>query len=102
MKVTGKNLLNTCKLLFNISRTEANDMLFSEEQVLHPLIELLRDTDPLADMDAMVYGMGTLKMLSGNSGLRDQLVGAGMSALLAGVLQRCAEVRGGRGAQGER
>lgn len=91
MKVTGKNLLNTCKLLFNVSRTEANDVLFSEEQVLCPLVELLRETDPLVDMDAMVYGMGTLKMLSGNKGLCETLVRAGMNDLLASVLQRCTE-----------
>ena len=97
MKVTGKNLLNTCKLLFNISRTEANDVLFSEEQVLCPLVELLRETDPLVDMDTMVYGMGTIKMLSGNKGLCEILVGTGVCSLFTGVLQRCSEVREEKG-----
>ena len=97
MKVTGKNLLNTCKLLFNVSRTEANDVLFSEEQVLCPLIELLRETDPLSEMGSIVYGMGTLKMLSGNSKLCEPLVAAGVSGLMAAVLQRCTEVRNRHG-----
>ncbi len=33
MKVTGKNLLNVCKLLFAVARSETNDKLFLEEEL---------------------------------------------------------------------
>lgn len=33
MEVTGKNLLNVCKLLFSLARTDANDCYFSEEAI---------------------------------------------------------------------
>lgn len=33
MEVTGKNLLNVCKLLFSLARTDGNDPYFSEEAI---------------------------------------------------------------------
>ena len=33
MKVTGKNLLNVCKLLFALGKNEANDGIFLDEQI---------------------------------------------------------------------
>lgn len=33
MKVTGKNLLNVCKLLFALAKNEANDGVFLDEQI---------------------------------------------------------------------
>lgn len=33
MEVTGKNLLNVCKLLFSLARTDANDCYLSEEGI---------------------------------------------------------------------
>ncbi len=31
MQVTGKNLLNVCKLLFSLAKDESNDQLFKVE-----------------------------------------------------------------------
>ena len=33
MKVTGKNLLNVCKLLFALGKNEANDSIFLDEDI---------------------------------------------------------------------
>ena len=33
MKVTGKNLLNVCKLLFALGKNEANDSIFLDEHI---------------------------------------------------------------------
>ena len=34
MQVTGKNLLNVCKLLFALGKEEANDKLFKAESIV--------------------------------------------------------------------
>ena len=88
MKVTGKNLLNVCKLLFALSKDEKNDASFTEELVSAHLVELLMSADPLVDCDAMVYGLGTVKLLASNSELREQLVGAGVVGLMASTLMK--------------
>ena len=88
MKVTGKNLLNVCKLLFALSKDEKNDTTFKEELISAPLVELLISADSLVDCDAMVYGLGTVKLLASNSELREQLVGAGVVGLMASTLMK--------------
>lgn len=88
MKVTSKNLLNVCKLLFALSKDENNDTTFRDEHISGPLVELLLTADPLADCDTMVYGLGTVKLLASNGELREQLVGAGVMGLMAATLQR--------------
>ena len=55
-------------------------------------MELLLTADPLVDLEAMVYGLGTVKLLAGNSSLREQLAGAGVMPLLADTLQKCTDV----------
>ena len=57
-----------------------------------PLIDLLSVADPLTNTEAMVYGLGTVKLLASNSELRDQLAGAGVMRFLASTLQKCTEV----------
>ena len=63
MGVTGNNLLNVGKLLFSISRSENNDKLFFEEQMIQPIVKLLVIVDI---SDALVYLMGAVKLLVGN------------------------------------
>ncbi|XP_048452652.1 armadillo repeat-containing protein 2-like [Rhincodon typus] len=36
LKVSGRNLLNICKLMFKISRSENNDVLFQNDNILGP------------------------------------------------------------------
>jgi len=57
-----------------------------------PLIDLLSVADPLTNTEAMVYGLGTIKLLASNSELRDQLASAGVMRFLASTLQKCTEV----------
>ena len=39
--VTGNNLLNVSKLIFTISRSEHNDKLFDEEEMIQPIVKLV-------------------------------------------------------------
>ena len=55
-------------------------------------MELLLAADPLVDPEAMVYGLGTIKLLAGNSSLREQLAGTGVMPLLTNTLQKCTDV----------
>ena len=91
MKVTSKNLLNVCKLLFALSKDEKNDTTFRNECISAPLVELLLTADPLVDCDTMVYGLGTVKLLASNGELREQLIAAGVMGLMATTLQRSTE-----------
>lgn len=91
MKVTSKNLLNVCKLLFALSKDEKNDTLFKDEQISAPLVELLLPVDPLVDSDTMVYGLGTVRLLASNGEVREQLIGAGVMELMLSVLKSTAE-----------
>lgn len=91
MKVTSKNLLNICKLLFALSKEEKNDAIFKEEAISSPLIELLESADPLVDSETMVYGLGTVKLLASNRDIREQLVSAGVMRLMADMLLKCTE-----------
>ena len=91
MKVTSKNLLNVCKLLFALSKDEKNDATFRDERISAPLVELLLTADPLVDCDTVVYGLGTVKLLASNGELREQLIGAGVMELMATTLQRSTE-----------
>ena len=91
MKVTSKNLLNICKLLFALSKDEKNDATFRDEHISGFLVELLLTADPLMDSDTMVYGLGTVKLLASNGELREQLIVAGVMGLMAATLQRSTE-----------
>ncbi|XP_051908913.1 armadillo repeat-containing protein 2 isoform X2 [Hippocampus zosterae] len=67
LHVGGTNLLNICKLIFQVSRSEANDVLFQNNSVLDSLLELLLREDATTCGEALFYGAGTLKFLSGNA-----------------------------------
>ena len=113
MEVTGKNLLNVCKLLFSLARTDTNDTLFSTEAITGtpllspslyttisnqnilflnknvyagPLLGMLGQCDAVSDSEALVYGVGTVKLLASNHDLRPQLVENGALSLLQSLL----------------
>jgi hypothetical protein len=44
--VSGKNLLNVCKLIFKISRNEKNDTLMQEDNILGESPTVLLGADP--------------------------------------------------------
>ncbi|XP_041831146.1 armadillo repeat-containing protein 2 isoform X2 [Melanotaenia boesemani] len=64
--VSGKNLLNICKLIFQISRSENNDILFNSS-VIDSLLGVLSKEDVCVSGEALLYCVGTLKFISGNS-----------------------------------
>ncbi|XP_073483147.1 armadillo repeat-containing protein 2 isoform X2 [Aquarana catesbeiana] len=74
LKVSGKNLLNICKLIFKISRSENNDRLFQNDDLLGVLLEVLQNEDVQANSEAFLYCLGTIKFLSGNTALRSELL----------------------------
>ncbi|XP_029983778.1 armadillo repeat-containing protein 2 isoform X2 [Sphaeramia orbicularis] len=65
--VSGNNLLNICKLVFKISRSESNDILFQNNSILDSLLDILCNEDVSTCGEALLYCIGTLKFLSGNS-----------------------------------
>ncbi|XP_048768043.1 armadillo repeat-containing protein 2-like isoform X2 [Ostrea edulis] len=73
-KITGNNLLSACKLVFKISRNEKNDPEFLKGDVLDVLMDTLRGTDPFSASEALVFCIGSLKLLTGNSTIVKQLI----------------------------
>uniref|UniRef100_A0A3Q4HSV8 Armadillo repeat containing 2 n=1 Tax=Neolamprologus brichardi TaxID=32507 RepID=A0A3Q4HSV8_NEOBR len=65
--VSGNNLLNICKLIFQISRTESNDILFQNNSVIDSLLRMLSNEHVSASGEAILYCVGSLKFLSGNA-----------------------------------
>ncbi|XP_068087369.1 armadillo repeat-containing protein 2 isoform X2 [Hyperolius riggenbachi] len=73
-KVSGKNLLNICKLVFKISRSKNNDHLFQNDNITGALLEVLQKEDVQSNTEAFLYCLGTIKFLSGNSVLLSELL----------------------------
>lgn len=93
MKVTGKNLLNVCKLLFSLARESSNDSAFQQEGLPALLVLLLRTADLHSDAEALVYGVGTVKLLASTGSLRESLAGAGVLELLTDFMAGYSEVQ---------
>ncbi|XP_071997921.1 armadillo repeat-containing protein 2 isoform X3 [Engystomops pustulosus] len=74
LRVSGKNLLNICKLVFKISRSENNDSLFQSDNMMGVLLEVLQNEDAHANSEAFLYCLGTIKFLSGNTLLLNELL----------------------------
>ncbi|KAM9316634.1 armadillo repeat-containing protein 2 [Gastrophryne carolinensis] len=74
LKVSGKNLLNICKLIFKISRSENNDRLFQNDNTMGVLLEVLQNEDAQVNSEAFLYCLGTIKFLSGNTILLSELL----------------------------
>ncbi|KAG8307964.1 Armadillo repeat-containing protein 2 [Homalodisca vitripennis] len=69
LRVSGHNLSAVCKLIFKISRTDKNDRLFQDTNVLELFMEALGRASPLEDAEACIYGYGALKFLTMNNQL---------------------------------
>ncbi|XP_077145702.1 armadillo repeat-containing protein 2 [Ranitomeya variabilis] len=74
LRVSGKNLLNICKLVFKISRSENNDCLFQSDHMMGVLLEVLKNENAHANSEAFLYCLGTIKFLSGNKVLLNELL----------------------------
>lgn len=86
--VSGNNLLNICKLVFQISRSENNDILFQNNSIIDSLLDILSKEDVSASGEALLYCVGTLKFLSGNSAILRLLLDKNFVAVAQTLLQR--------------
>uniref|UniRef100_A0A6Q2YMV7 Armadillo repeat containing 2 n=1 Tax=Esox lucius TaxID=8010 RepID=A0A6Q2YMV7_ESOLU len=87
LSVSGNNLLNICKLIFKISRSESNDILFQNNSIIDSLLNVLRLEDVFLSGEAVLYCVGTLKFLSGNIALLRLLLAKDFVAVATVLLQ---------------
>ncbi|XP_053193106.1 armadillo repeat-containing protein 2 [Scomber japonicus] len=86
--VSGNNLLNICKLIFKISRSESNDILFQNNSIIDSLLGVLSSEDVSASGEALLYCVGTLKFLSGNSAILRLLLDKNCLGVAQKLIQR--------------
>ncbi|CAO2627875.1 Armadillo repeat-containing protein 2 [Lemmus lemmus] len=91
LKVSRKNLLNVCKLVFKISRSEENDALMQSDNILESLLEVLRVEDLQRNPEAFLYCMGALKFISGSPGFLAEMVGKGAVEILTMLIKQTNE-----------
>ena len=72
MKVSGKNLLNVCKLIFKVSQDKENDKFFQKDNILrknrlYSVCKPWNIVDPCLVLARMfvVYYVGVIDMYSG-------------------------------------
>ncbi|GAA6228783.1 armadillo repeat-containing protein 2 [Lates japonicus] len=86
--VSGNNLLNICKLIFQISRSESNDILFQNNSIIDSLLGVLSNEDVSTSGEALLYCVGTLKFLSGNSAILRLLLDKNCVSVAQKLIQR--------------
>ncbi|XP_004422246.1 PREDICTED: armadillo repeat-containing protein 2 [Ceratotherium simum simum] len=91
LKVSRKNLLNVCKLIFKISRSEKNDSLIQNDSILESLLEVLRTEDLQTNTEAFLYCMGTIKFISGNPGFLNEMISKGTVEILMNLIKQINE-----------
>uniref|UniRef100_A0A8C1L8Q1 Armadillo repeat containing 2 n=1 Tax=Cyprinus carpio TaxID=7962 RepID=A0A8C1L8Q1_CYPCA len=96
LNVSGNNLLNICKLIFKISRNASNDALFLNGCILDSLLSLLHCEDVWSKGEAVLYCVGSLKLLSGNSALSRMLLSKGFIGVLLQLSKRMMHEGGGQ------
>ncbi|KAM8847256.1 armadillo repeat-containing protein 2 isoform 5-T5 [Synchiropus picturatus] len=69
LSVSGNNLLNICKLVFKISRSESNDRFFQDSSIIDSLLAVLLSEDATTSGEALLYVVGALKFISGNKAI---------------------------------
>ncbi|XDV42327.1 hypothetical protein PO909_011007 [Leuciscus waleckii] len=74
LNVSGNNLLNICKLIFKISRDASNDVMFLTDSILDSLLCQLQCENVWSKGEAVLYCVGSLKLLSGNSAISSLLL----------------------------
>ncbi|KAK3739022.1 hypothetical protein QZH41_010480 [Actinostola sp. cb2023] len=67
MKVTGNNITNICMVIYKLAKTEKNDQMFLEEDMLRYLVDALKGYDILTYRDALIYTTGALKHLTNSN-----------------------------------
>ncbi|KAI3364265.1 hypothetical protein L3Q82_011072, partial [Scortum barcoo] len=88
LRVSGNNLLNICKLIFQISRSESNDILFQNNSIIDSILGILSNDDMSASREPLLYCVGTLKFLSGNSAILRLLLDKNCIGMAQKLIQR--------------
>ncbi|XP_036438207.1 armadillo repeat-containing protein 2 [Colossoma macropomum] len=88
LNISGNNLLNICKLIFKISRSPSNDVLFQNNSIIDSLLLLLQCEDVYSSGETLLYTMGSLKLLSGNCALSRMLLAKDFIRVLLQLAQR--------------
>ncbi|TNM94901.1 hypothetical protein fugu_017660 [Takifugu bimaculatus] len=88
LAVSGNNLLNICKLVFQISRSESNDVLFQRNSIIESFLAVLTNEDVSTSGEALLYCAGALKFLSGNSSMVKLLLDNGCIAVSQKLIRR--------------
>ncbi|XP_008850664.1 armadillo repeat-containing protein 2 [Nannospalax galili] len=91
LKVSRKNLLNVCKLIFKISRSEKNDSLIQKDNILESLLEVLRSEDLQTNTEAFLYCMGALKFISGSPEFLNEMISNGAVEILTDLIKQMNE-----------
>ncbi|MBZ3879329.1 Armadillo repeat-containing protein 2 [Sciurus carolinensis] len=91
LKVSRKNLLSVCKLIFKISRNEKNDSLIQNDNILESLLEVLRSEDLQTNSEAFLYCMGTIKFISGNPRFLNEMISKGAVEILTYLVKQMNE-----------
>ncbi|XP_037605939.1 armadillo repeat-containing protein 2 isoform X2 [Sebastes umbrosus] len=86
--VSGNNLLNICKLIFQISRSESNDILFQHNSIIDSFLGVLSKEDVSSSGEALLYCVGTLKFLSGNGAILRLLLDKNCVGVAQKLIQR--------------
>ncbi|NWW94232.1 ARMC2 protein, partial [Rhynochetos jubatus] len=93
MKVDSKNLLSACKLAFKICRNEKNDCIVQNDGLLDCLLEVLRTEDLLKNNEALLYCMGSIKFMSGNAVLLNEMVNKGAIEILLQLMKQINNIK---------
>ncbi|XP_026367464.2 armadillo repeat-containing protein 2 [Ursus arctos] len=91
LKVSRKNLLNVCKLIFKISRSEKNDSLIENDSILESLLGVLRSEDLQTNPEAFLYCMGAIKFISGNPRFLDEMISKDAVEILMNLIKQINE-----------
>uniref|UniRef100_A0A667WT37 Armadillo repeat containing 2 n=1 Tax=Myripristis murdjan TaxID=586833 RepID=A0A667WT37_9TELE len=86
--VSGNNLLNICKLIYKVSCSESNDVLFQNNSIIDSLLAVLSSEDVSASGEALLYCVATLKFLSGNNALLRLLLAKNCIGVSQQLIQR--------------
>ncbi|KAM9704444.1 armadillo repeat-containing protein 2 isoform 1-T2 [Menidia menidia] len=86
--VSGNNLLNICKLIFQISRSDSNDILFENNSVIDSLLGVLNNEEVNASGEALLYCVGTLKFISGNAAVLKLLLDKSFIGVAQKLIQK--------------
>ncbi|RVE55794.1 hypothetical protein OJAV_G00229550 [Oryzias javanicus] len=91
LSVSGNNLLNICKLIFKISRSESHDILFRNTSIIELLLGVLHTEDVSASGEALLYCVATFKFLSGNASVLNVLLDQNFVAVAQTLIHRLCE-----------